>query len=115
MVHRIAIVAGIAGAAVVLVLSIAAASFNGNGGGTGAAADTALPAAADVAPAPLEKTVTDTVYVKPVPPPKVIHVTKPASGPASTPKPLVIVKHVGAHRSGDDGAGSGDGGQGGDD
>jgi len=109
MVHRIAIVAGIAGAAVVLVISIAAASFNANGGGTGAGA-AALPAAADVLPAPLEKTVTDTVYVKPVPSPKVIHVTKPASGPASTPKPLVIVKHVASHNSGDDG-GSGDGGR----
>ena len=113
MVHRIAIVAGIAGAAVVLVISIAAASFNGNGGGTGAAGAAALPAAADVVPAPLEKTVTDTVYVKPVPAPKVIHVTKLASGTASTPQAQVIVKHAAAGYSGDDG-GSGDGNGGGD-
>ena len=104
MVHRIAIVAGVAAAAVVLVISIAAASFNGNGGGTGAGA---LPAAA-VDPASLEKTVTDTVYVKPVPSPKVIHVTKPAPGAGSYPR-QTIVKHVAAGASGDDG-GSDDGG-----
>jgi len=84
------------------VISLAAASFNG-GGGSGAA----TAAVADAASAPLVQTVTDTVYVKPVPAAKIIHVTKPAPASASYSKPVVIVKHVASHGSGGDG-GAGD-------
>jgi len=107
MVHRIAIVAGASAAAVVLVISLAAASFNGGGGSGAATAAAALQPAADAASAPLVQTVTDTVYVKPVPAAKIIHVTKPAPASASYSKPIVIVKHVASHGSGGDG-GAGD-------
>jgi hypothetical protein len=104
MVHRIAIVAGVAAAAVVLVISLAAASFNGSSRGPGAAA---LPAAA-VDPASLEKTVTDTVYVKPVPTPKVIHVTKPAPGAGSYTRQTVVNRVASGYSGDDGGSGGGD-------
>ena len=48
-----------------------------------------------------KKTVTDTVYVKPTPQPRVIHITKPTAHPH---RQQVVTVVRSAHRGGDDGS-----------
>ena len=117
MVHRLAIVVGITAAAAVLIASMAFAGFRPAVTDPAAAAPAAaveLPPTAQ--PTPIVKTVTDTVYVKPVPAPQIIHVTKPAvvHAPAPTLKPKVIVKHVPSKGHGGEPGDGGEGDDGGD-
>jgi hypothetical protein len=115
MVHRVAIVVSIAAAAGVLIVSMAVAGLRP---GTTEPAAAAAPVAGieltpTAKPTPIVKTVTDTVYVKPVPTPRIIHITKPAveRAPAPTLKPKVIVRHVPSRGHGGE---PGDDGEGGD-
>ncbi len=107
MVHRIALlIAGVA-AVSVLVIGIVAA---GNGPSKVTTADAAT-AAPQTAAAPAVKTQTDTVYVRPAPPPQVIHVTKQDMPAATAPAPKTVVvtrtAHSGEHERGDGGHGGG--------
>jgi hypothetical protein len=104
MVHKIALLVGGTAVAAVLAVALAAAGFSPNTPDARASDPTADPTAGGT---PSPTTVTDTVYVAPVPAPKVIHVTKPA---AANPKrkalpPIVIhkTKPSGEHEGGDKG------------
>jgi len=101
MVHKIALIAGGLAAAAVLAIALGAAGFIPKSPAANAADPTA-----PVAQVPQTRTVTDTVYVKPVPKPQVIHVTKPAPAKSAGRTPTVVVRHVSRH--GDD-AGEGEG------
>ena len=119
MIHRVAIVVSIAAAAGILVVSMAVAGFRPGAQAPAAAAAPAvgIDVSSMAKPTPLVKTVTDTVYVKPVPAPQIIHVTKPAvaRAPAPTLKPKVIIRHVTPKgHGGEPGDDGGDGGEGGD-
>jgi hypothetical protein len=104
MVHRIALIAGGLAAAAVLAIALGVAGFIPQSPGA-QAADPTPP----VAQVPATRTVTDTVYVKPVPKQQVIHVTKTAPAPSAAAKPpLVIVKHVSHHDDSNDDRGEGD-------
>ena len=93
MIKRIALFVGSLTAAGVLALGLAAAGFGplATTAGSGATADQAL--AADQVPAePVVQVQTETVYVKPAPAPKIIHVTKKL--PAPKPKVVTTTKHA---------------------
>ena len=77
MVHKLALAVGGLAAAGVLALALGAAGFTPRTS-EAKAADSVVAADAGVAQ---KKTVTDTVYVKPTPQPRVIHVTKPTAHP----------------------------------
>jgi hypothetical protein len=121
MIHRLALIIGSVAAAAVLALGFAATGFgpsaapaNADQPTAGTAADTALGAATDVSPAkPITRVETTTVYVKPAPKAKVIHVTKRAPAPTKRQTPAsqqVKVVHVTKVTAGGD-----DGGERGDD
>jgi hypothetical protein len=102
MVHRIALVGGAIAATGILVLALGAGSLFAH-------SERAAESVAQPTAAPTPATQVDTVYVKPAPPQRVIHVTQtsPPSGARQTPRVVVINKPP--KHSGDDG-GNGDGG-----
>ena len=103
MVHKLALGIGGLAAVAVLVLAIEAGGL--------AARPARILESATLAPptaAPTTRTQVDTVYVKPVPPAKVVHVTKVAK-PSATVAPRVVTVTVHRPRGGDDG-GERDGG-----
>lgn len=99
MVHKLAI--GIGGLAAVGVLVLALAA-----GGLAARPARAQESANLPAPttAPTATTQVDTVYVKPVPPAKVVHVTKVAKpSKTSAPRVVTVTVHRPGGGEGDDG------------
>lgn len=88
MIRKLAIAVGGFAAAGVVAVALGAAGF---GPGTAAkAADYAAVQATD-APAPKVETVTDTVYIKPTPKARVIHIKKPAVASKKRPAPVVTI------------------------
>ncbi len=120
MIHRLAITIGGIAAAAILALGFAATGLGPNAapvnadqpaGGAAALADAAaVPATDPPAAKPITRVKTTTVYVKPAPKAKVIHVTKRAPAPAAKQAPArkhVKVVHVtrttGGHGGDDEG------------
>jgi hypothetical protein len=109
MVHRFALFGGAIAAMGILLLALGAGNLFARADPGADGASNAAPAAA-----PTARVQVDTVYVKPAPTQKVIHVTQPAP-PSARQTPRVVVINKPRHGGGDDG-GHGDGGdQGGDD
>lgn len=105
MVHKLALGIGALSAAGVLVVALV---VGGLAARPARAQDPVVPAAPTADAAPTTKTQVDTVYVKPVPKAKVIHVTKRAPAPTKAPR-VVTVTVTKPGRGGDDG-GERDGG-----
>lgn len=102
-VHRLGLVV----AAVAVIATVGGFSLAQSYLSSRAAAATAAPAAAPPAPTAAPETLSpDVVYVRPAPPPKVIHVTQTAP-PA---KPKVVHVTVPTPAGGDDGGGDDGGG-----
>ncbi len=114
MIHRLAIIIGGIAAAVVLGIGLAATGLTPPDAPVDAQQPLAAAASTDApSAAPVTRVETTTVYVRPAPKPKVIHVTKRAPAPAATQRPKVKVVHVtkntaprgddeGEHEGGDD-------------
>lgn len=95
MIHRLAIILGTIAAAVVLGLGLAATGLTPAAAPVDAQQLQAAVASTDAPPAaPITRVETKTVYVRPAPKPKVIHVTKRAPAPAATKRPKIKVVHV---------------------
>jgi hypothetical protein len=117
MIHRLALIIGSVAAAGILALGFAATGFgpnaapaNADQSTTASVADAAGPATDLPAAKPVTRVQTTTVYVKPAPKPKVIHVTRSASAPGGNQAPAkrqVKVVHVTKPIRGDDGGGEG--------
>ncbi len=104
MIHRLAVILGSVAAAAILAIGFAATGL----GPTAAPANAeqldlasvtdpavlAAPATPAASIKPITRVETTTVYVRPAPKPKVIHVTKRAPTPAATQRPKVKVVHV---------------------
>ena len=139
-IHRLALLIGSVAAAAILAIGFAATGFGpsaapanaeqptaGAAAIAAAAAAAAVPATDPPAAKPVTRVKTTTVYVKPAPKPKVIHVTRRAPAPVvkrqAPVKQHVKVVHVtkntggGSGDEGDDNGGEhdGGGGEGGDD
>ncbi|MFN8619404.1 MAG: hypothetical protein U0869_01495 [Chloroflexota bacterium] len=101
MIKRIALAVGSIAAAGVLALGLAAAGFGPTPGAEAGqdVAAMALPSDAPAAAEPVTQVETETVYIKPAPAPKVIHVTRKVE-PA--PKQQTVVRHRTTRHSGED-------------
>ena len=102
MVHRIALITGAAAAAGILVLAL------GVGGMFARSPSTADAATMAAGAAPTAQTQVETVYVKPAPPQRVIHVTQ-TSPPTARQAPRTVIVHRTSHGGGGDDGGN-DGG-----
>ena len=109
MVHRIALITGAAAAAGILVLALGVGGLFARSSPTADAAGSASSATS----APAAQTKVETVYVKPAPPQRVIHVTQTAH-PAARQAPRTVIVHRAGH-GGDDEGGHDGGNDGGDD
>ena len=104
MVHKLALAVGGLAAAGLLATALAFAGFVPHDAAAKSGNTVDQPAATAQT-----KTVTDKVYVAPVPKPQVIHVTKPAPQAAARPlPPRVVVRHTHGGEPGDGGDGGGD-------
>lgn len=101
MIHRIALITGIAAAAGILVLALGVGNLFAR---SSPAADAASAASA----APTAQTQVETVYVKPAPPQKVIHVTQ-TTHPTARQAPRTVIVNRPSHGGGDDGENDGGG------
>ena len=97
MVHKVALCIGGLAAVGVLVLAMGVGGLAARPARAVEAANVPAPT-----PAPTATTQVDTVYVKPVPPAKVVHVTKVAK-PTRTAAPRVVTVRVHRPGGGDDG------------
>jgi len=124
MIHRLALIVGSVAAAAIMALGYLATGLGPraatvdaqqpSAAATGDIAAAAVSASVDQAPArPVTRVETTTVYVKPAPKPKVIHVTRQAPA-ATNRRPTKTVKVHTVHRAGASGGDDG-GGAGGDD
>ncbi len=109
MIHRFAIILGGIAAAMVLGLGLAATGLTPAAAPVDAEQPQAAAVTATDAPSvkPITRVETTTVYVRPAPKPKVIHVTKRAPASTVTKQPKVKIVHVTkvvpSKRGGDDG------------
>ncbi len=104
MIHRLAVILGSISAAAILALGFAATGLGPSAAPANAeqldlaSVDDPAVLAAPAAPAasvkPITRVETTTVYVRPAPQPKIIHVTKRAPAPSATKRPKVKVVHV---------------------
>ncbi len=125
MIHRLAIIVGSVAAAVVVAVGLVATGL----GPVAAPVDAEQPAAATASAAtaataesaaaatPITRDETTTVYVRPAPTPRVIHITRRASTPVVTSQPKGEVEHStretsSKHHDDDGGGGHHDGGGG---
>src|SRR6476469_2501313 len=107
MVHRIALIGGALAATGILMLAMGA-------GNLFARSDKAADSVAVSPVSPTPATQVDTVYVKPAPTQRVIHVTRTSPPSAARQTPRVLVVNRPRHH-GDDESGHDDGGEQGDD